>query len=206
MASIIYRTFFAAIFLILAADPVLAQSAAFEQLKATFDSTTVFRADFNYVYTDSYTGESNTSSGEIWIDDTGYKLQTAEQVLVVDGELSKVYDSIKNRVIISEYEVEEDDFAPSKMLSGIDDTYMVSESSNANGNVVISLETDDDFADYLTVLIEVDKEGTPVRITAYDFADNESITTFDNGVFINKTEDLFTLNYPETAEIVDMRY
>lgn len=206
MASKICKSFCFLLLFSLAATPAFTQSTAFDQLKAKFDSSTVFHADFNYVYTDSYTGESNVSNGEIWIDGIGYKLETDDQVLVVDGELSRVYDSIKNRVIISEYEVEEDDFAPSKMLSGIDDTYSVSESRNDAGNVVIALETDDDFADYLTVKIELNDAGTPIRIMAYDFADNESITTFKNGAFIEKTEDMFTLIYPEGAEIVDMRY
>jgi outer membrane lipoprotein-sorting protein len=183
-----------------------AQSGAFDELRSKFENNRVFSADYTYEYIDSYTNDRSSSSGKIWIDSVGYKIVTEDQILVVDGEISKVYDAIKNRVIISEYEQEEDDFAPSKMLSGIDDTYIVSDKINEAGNTVIVLETDDDFADFVKVEIEVDGNKNPMEITAYDFADNMSITTFTNGIFLNKEPDMFTLSYPDDAEIVDMRY
>ena len=113
-------------FLLISAD-LYAQTPTFDQLKERFESGEVFAADFQHIYTDSYTEESTSSSGDIWIDQVRYKLESQGQTIVVDGETSRVYDANRNRVIIDTYEPENDDFAPSRMLSGIDTTYTVTE-------------------------------------------------------------------------------
>jgi outer membrane lipoprotein-sorting protein len=45
----------------------------------------------------------------------------------------------------------------------------------------------------------------PRRIFVIDQTDNEIITTFRNGEFISPEDQIFQLDYPEDAEIVDMR-
>jgi outer membrane lipoprotein-sorting protein len=184
----------------------LSAQTNFEQLRAKFENGQIFQADFSHTYLDSYTQESTNSSGNIWINAVGYKLISEQQTIVVDGELSQVYDSNRNRVIISEYEPDEDDFAPSRMLSGIDETYTSSESTLENGNFLITLETNDDFAAFITVEIELGERLLPLKITAYDIADNIIITTFSNGAYIEADTSIFEFTYPEDAEIVDMRY
>ena len=183
-----------------------AQSAVFEELKTRFQEGTVFKADFQHTYIDAYTEESVNSEGMIWIDQNGYKLESEDKIIVVDGELSQVYEAFRNRLIVSEYDPEEDDFAPSRMLSGLDDTYTASQERLSNGNTLVTLVTEDDFATFLTVEIEVSGKLEPVKITAYDFAENIIITTFTNGIFEKRTENTFKLDVPEDAEIVDMRF
>ncbi|MEQ9309028.1 MAG: outer membrane lipoprotein carrier protein LolA [Balneolaceae bacterium] len=185
---------------------VQAQSSAFIELKTRFDESSVFHAEFEHTYIDAYTEESTNSEGLIWIDQKGYKLESDDKIIVVDGEISRVYEGSRNRLIISEYDPEEDDFAPSKMLSGIDETYTTSEKKLSNGNTLITLLTEDDFATFVKVEIEVNKMIEPLKITAYDFADNLIITTFENGKFERLTDQTFNLDYPEDAEIVDMRF
>ena len=183
-----------------------AQSRVFEELKTRFQEGSVFHADFQHTYTDAYTDETSTSDGLIWIDQNGYKLESEDKIIVVDGELSQVYEAFRNRLIVSEYDAEEDDFAPSRMLSGLDDTYSANQERLASGNTLVKLVTEDDFATFLTVEIEVSPNLEPLKITAYDFADNIIITTFTNGRFETSTEDTFKLDVPEDAEIVDMRF
>lgn len=192
--------------LIFIGSSVQAQTPVFDQLRAKFDGESVFRAGFDHTYMDSYTGESISSSGLIWIDKLGYKLESEDQLIIVDGEISTVYDGLRNRIIISEYDAEEDDFAPSRMLSGIDETYSASEKELANGFTEITLITEDDFAVFMKVEIVVDKDLKPTKITAYDIADNIIITSFSDGVFESRKESTFKLEYPEGAEIVDMRF
>ncbi len=179
----------------------------FEQLREKFKGDQIFFAEFTHTYLDSYTQESTNSSGEFWINTSSYKLTSEQQTIVVDGELSQVYDANRNRVIISEYEAEDDDFGVlSRMLSEKDEEYTSSESALENGNTLITLETEDDFATYLTVEIEVDTTLQPIKITAYDIAENIIITTFEKGAFLQNDPTLFDFNFPEDAEIVDMRY
>jgi len=192
--------------IIVSISQVQAQSTAFTELKTRFDENSVFHASFKHTYIDAYTEETVNSEGLIWIDQVGYKLESDDKIIVVDGEISRVYEGARNRLIISEYDPEEDDFAPSKMLSGIDETYSASEREIANGNTLITLVTDDDFATFIKVEIEVNEMLEPLKITAYDFADNLIITTFSNGKFEQLTDQTFNLEYPEDAEIVDMRF
>ncbi len=183
-----------------------AQTPVFDKLKSNFDQEKVFVADFSHLYEDSYTLETVESEGKIWVSSNKYRLDSENQLLIVDGETSKVYDENRNRVIISDYLEEDDDFAPSRMLNGVDSTYSVKEEKLRNGRTKITMTTEDDFALYLTVEIEVNRNTVPVKITAYDFSDNVITTTFSNGSFLPKNEELFVLRYPQDAEIVDTRY
>ncbi|MEX0723923.1 MAG: outer-membrane lipoprotein carrier protein LolA [Gracilimonas sp.] len=196
----------AVLFLFLfSSNTLLAQAPNFDQLKERFDSGEVFAAEFDHTYTDSYTEEVVNSSGNIWIDKVRYKLESEGQTVVVDGENSQVYDPQRNRVIIDTYYPEDDDFAPSRMLSGIDSTYTVSEERSGNQTRII-LTTDDDFAVFIEVEILLDEQLRPMEIKAWDISDNEIVTTFSNGRFHDPEDGLFELDPPEDAEIVDMRY
>ena len=194
------------VILIAVAVPVKAQTPVFNQLKTIFNEGRVFKASYSHVYEDSYTNERITSEGQIWIAEKAYKLESDGQVLIVDGVTSQVYDEYRNRVIISDYVEEDDEFAPSKMLKGVDSTYTVVEKKNQDGTTSITMQTDDDFALYMEVVITVDRNGKPVTIQAVDFAENKIITSFSKGTFLNPSDNLFVLNYPEDSEIVDTRY
>lgn len=204
--SIKISSFLMLIGLISVSQNLQAQSPVFEELKTRFQEGSVFHADFQHTYTDAYTEETSTSDGLIWIDQNGYKLESEDKIIVVDGELSQVYEAFRNRLIVSEYDPEEDDFAPSRMLSGLDDTYTASQERLSNGNTLVKLITEDDFATFLSVEIVVSSNLEPLKITAYDFADNIIVTTFTNGRFEASNEDTFKLDVPEDAEIVDMRF
>lgn len=188
-------------------SPVLAQSQTpnFDQLKERFDEGLVFASGFDHVYTDSYTGDVTRSNGKIWLDKVRYKLRSEGQTIVVNGETSQVYDPSRNRVIIDTYYPEEDDFAPSRMLSGIDSTYTVSEKKDG-AQTRITLATDDDFAVFVRVEILIDERSRPLTINAWDISDNKIVTTFNDGIFLKPSSGLFELDYPINAEVVDMRY
>ncbi len=193
--------------LALAVFPVHAQETPnFDSLKAAFEQGEIFTADFSHRYEDSFTGETEENEGRIWIGREQYKIKGSNQVMMVDGVYSRVYDGGKNRVIISEYVEEEDDFAPSRMLQGVDDSYRVEESGGESGNTIIRLTSDDPFAIFEEVTIQLDKDNIPLEIKAMDQAENLLITRFENGQFIEEFEDLFDLEYPDDAEIIDLRY
>jgi outer membrane lipoprotein-sorting protein len=193
------------VLILISSAGLFAQTPNFDQLKERFDTGEVFSAEFDHTYTDSYTEEVVSSSGNIWIDKVRYKLESEGQTVVVDGENSRVYDPNRNRVIIDTYYPEDDDFAPSRMLSGIDSTYSVSE-EKINGRTRITLTSNDDFAVFVEVEILLDAQLRPLEIKAWDISDNEIVTTFTNGTFQQPEAGLFELSYPDDAEIIDMRY
>ncbi|MDZ7716571.1 MAG: outer membrane lipoprotein carrier protein LolA [Balneolaceae bacterium] len=191
--------------MVLIAFPVCAQQNAFDKLKSNFEQGKIFSADFSHEYVDSYTGDSVASSGQIWVGENKYKVEAQNQLVVVDGQTSKVYDDSRNRVIISTYEPAEDDFAPSRILNGADSTYTIENQQRKNGEVIITLVSEDPFSVFQEVVITLDKQLIPLRIFALDQADNEITTTFRNGSFIDPRPGMFELAYPQDAEIVDMR-
>src|SRR5699024_10655750 len=106
----------------------------FEILKNHFESGDVLHAQFKYEYKDTFTNQTSTNSGTLWISSEQYKVISGAKTIFVDGETSKVYDTGRNRVIISKYVEAEDDFAPSRFLNGIDSTYsLVKQESSING-------------------------------------------------------------------------
>ncbi len=178
----------------------------FDRLKSMFEEGMIFRADFTHRYEDSFTGETQQNEGRIWIGRDQYKIEGNNQVMVVDGDISRVYDASKNRVIISEYVEEEDDFAPSRMLQGVDTSYAISESDGSDKSTEITLESDDPFSVFQTVTIMLNANGLPTEIRATDQADNQLTTRFVDGEFVEPDENLFELNEPDDAETIDLRY
>ena len=183
----------------------VAQEKPFAELKQTFEDGAIFKADFHHQTIDSYTQDTVASNGQIWVGRQEYKVQAGHQTVVVDGKISKVYDRQKNRVIISTYVPEDDDFAPSRILNGVDSTFVVQKEEKQNSEVYIQLTSDDSFAIYQEVEIFLSAKLIPQKIVAVDPADNIITTTFSDGIFIDKKDDLFSLEYPQNAEVVDMR-
>lgn len=177
----------------------------FDQLKEKFEDGLVFESDFVHEYNDTFTGDQQITEGRIWVGKEQYKMRSGESIMLVDGEISKVYDNTKNRVITSDYIEEEDDFAPSRMLQGVDDSYSVEERNEEN-QTVIELNSDDPFSIFMRVSIFLNSSGIPTRIVAIDQVENELITTFNEGEFIQKTPEIFEFQYPEGAEEIDLRH
>lgn len=182
-----------------------AQQTAFDQLKERFESGEIFHAEFEHQYIDSYTQDTMSSKGTIWVGKDKYKVRTQNQSVVVDGETSMVFDDNRNRVILSNYEPSEDDFAPSRILNGADSTYTIESQERRDNTIFITLGSDDPFAVFKEVEITLDGNQRPLRIFARDQADNLITTTFEEGNFIGQQPEMFHLDYPEGAEIVDMR-
>lgn len=191
--------------LLAAGIPAHAQQTTFEELISRFENGQVFYAKFTYEQTDSYTGETNSREGTLWVADEEYKVESNRQTIVVDGDYSRVYDENRNRVIVSNYEPAEDDFAPSRFLSGVDSTYTVTEQRIEGENTIITLESQDPFAVFTRVEITLGPGLIPLEIFTVDQVDTRATTVFQSGSFKAEREGLFEMEYPHDAEIVDLR-
>ncbi|HLR24448.1 MAG TPA: outer membrane lipoprotein carrier protein LolA [Fodinibius sp.] len=186
-------------------DTSRAQESIFSELKQKFDEGQVFKADFVHQSVDSYTQDTTSDEGWIWVGQRRYKVRTDRQSVVVNGKTSMVYDNSRNRVIISKYAPEEDDFAPSRILNGIDSTFTVDVQEWRDDHYYIKLSSEDPFAVYKKVEIFLSKDKIPRKIRAVDPVDNIITTKFSNGSFIAARNEMFQLDYPDGAEIIDMR-
>lgn len=200
-----FRVFTCTIFFLGITTTVFAQENPFSQLKEKFESGQIFSADFQHRSVDSYTEDTVSSNGWIWVGQERYKVRADHQSVVVNGKTSMVYDNNRNRVIISKYEPSEDDFAPSRILNGVDSTFSVDVEERRDDQFYIRLTSDDSFAIYKKVEIFLSQDLTPQKIRAVDPVDNIMTTQFNNGKFVSAKQEMFLLDYPEGAEIIDMR-
>ncbi len=116
----------------------------------------ILSAQFNHEFTDAYTQEISQNEGSIWIGWQQYRIETAGQIIVVDGTLSKVLDRSRNRVIISEYDSELDDFAPSKIIGGLGNTYQVVDTKKRLNFQEYNLQSSDPFSTFEQMNIRID--------------------------------------------------
>lgn len=201
----ILRLFVCTILFLGITTTLYAQENPFSQLKEKFENGEIFSADFQHQSVDSYTEDTVSSSGWIWVGHERYKVRGDDQSVVVNDQTSMVYDNNRNRVIISEYEPSEDDFAPSRILNGIDSTFTVDVEEQRDDQFYIRLTSDDSFAIYKEVEIFLSKALIPQKIRAVDPVDNIITTRFKDGKFVSAKKEMFLLDYPEGAEVVDMR-
>lgn len=210
LKNLVFNKILTGIFILSMAGTVMVSDAqdtpAFDELKSFFEDGYVFKAEFNHIYIDNFTGSEQTTEGQIWIGEGQYKIEGDSQQMIVDGEISRVYDRVKNRVIISEYIEEEDDFAPSRMLQGVDETFSVSENELEDGKTEIKMISDDPFSIFMEVTIILDQNRNPIQIQAFDQVDNELTTTFSSGSFIEEQPGQFDISVPDSAEVIDLRH
>lgn len=201
----ISRLWVAVLLVLAGASTLFGQDSPFKTLKQKFEQGQVFSADFHHQFVDSYTQDTVSSKGWIWIGQQRYKVRTKNQSVVVNGKTSMVYNNNRNRVIISKYDPAEDDFAPSRILNGIDSTFTVEAEERRGDQFYIRLTSDDPFAIYQKVEIYLSPDYIPLKIRAVDPVDNVITTRFRKGEFIDPRQDLFLLDYPDGAEVIDMR-
>lgn len=199
------RLFFIAILWCSISGAANAQDNPFARLKEKFEEGNIFHADFHHQSVDSYTQDTVASKGVIWVGKTRYKVRAEHQSVVVNGKTSMVYDNNRNRVIISKYDPSEDDFAPSRILNGIDSTFTVEKQQKQDHQFYIKLTSDDPFAIYKQVEIYLASDLIPLKIRAIDPVDNIITTTFTQGKFVKSQKGMFLLDYPNGAKVVDLR-
>lgn len=180
-------------------------SPSLAMLKKKFDEQVYYRAELSHQFTDAYTNETTSSYGSIWFSKDMYKIDTPDQLILVRDLTSTVYNKNQNKVIISQYDPEEDDFAPSRYFSGNRDTYSSVDIVNEDGTKTIKIMSDDAFELFSEVEIKLSRDGNPVQIDAVDQMENTIRTTFRFGRFERIKQDVFSISYPSDAEIVDMR-
>lgn len=178
-----------------------------EQLRQKFKDGYIFEAEMMHEFTDSFTGEVTKARGTIRIGTDRYKIITPGQQISVDGRISTVFNEAQNKVIISNYFPEDDDFAPSRFLGQSDSGFIVREVvADENGQISFILVSEDVFEIITEAKVVLDSESLiPLEISAVDQSANNYFTTFKEGAFIPFDNGLFTLSWPASADIIDLR-
>lgn len=181
-----------------------AQLSVFQQLKNRFETGKVFQAELHHRFVDGYTHDTTNTNGNIWIASDKYKIILPDRFILVNGVTSKVYNGIKNQVIISNYDPSEDDYAPTRFLAGSNKAYQINE-SKTNSGYLIQLTSTDPFSMFKKAEIDLNMNLVPLNIRAVDQTGNITVSRFINGRFVNPDTKMFTIAYPDSAEIIDLR-
>lgn len=184
---------------------VVNDSPALERLKQQFAQDVMFRAEMSHFFTDSFSGETTEVYGTIWFARDRYRIETPDQVVVVSGATSTVLNIRQNRVIISYYDADEDEFAPSRFFASDNEAFNSTDQLNSDGSTTIMITSDDPFELFQQVEIRLTREGNPMQIDAIDQMDNSVRTMFRFGRFSAIDASRFELLPPQGAEIVDLR-
>jgi outer membrane lipoprotein-sorting protein len=199
------KWFFLIILILVLPAFVRAQSSVFDKLRQNFDSGEIFKAQLNHEFIDSYTHDTVSTDGDIWIGEKRYKIILKDRYILVDSVTSKVYNAIKNQLIISQYDPKEDDYAPSRFLSGSEHSYTIHQSKIDSYGYLIKMTSTDPFSIFKQVEIEVTNNYIPKYIKTIDQTDNKAISRFSDGKFVRAKAKMFTITYPKNAEVIDMR-
>lgn len=167
---------------------------------------TVFKAEFNHWSADTFTGDTTRYHGNIWITNNRYKVEANKRLLVVSDSISQVHDRNRNRIIISEYDPNEDEFAAARLLYRTPEQYQISQKQE-QGNIIVLLEANDPFSYFRTIKLKVASQSLlPQHVKAVDQTDNVLTTSFSSGQYITNAPDgLFDFEYPDDAEVIDLR-
>jgi len=181
------------------------QTPVLDQLVQHFKDNYVLNANFQHQTIDSFTGDTTSNKGELWLTYNAYKVTTPTSNLLVKDSTSKVYDSLKNRLIISDYDSRDDDFAPSELLIDVRAEYDHISETSTGKFTTIKLISDDLFTTFKSITILLNSDNIPIKISAIDQTDNQITTKLLNPEFISFKSTFFQLNPPANAEIIDLR-
>ncbi len=178
-----------------------------EQFSGLITGGMVFRAEMEHRFLDGFTGDETTTTGRVWVGFEQYKVMTRDQHISVNGNTSRVFNLRQDKVIISNYYPEEDDFAPSRLLGSYTDRFdIVRTQTLDNGLTRITLEAIDPFEIITKAELDINPDNLLlVRMFAEDQTDNSFYIDFSDGELLEKTEDVFAIDWPEEAEVIDLR-
>lgn len=179
-------------------------SDALKALQEKFQTGGVFRADMDHSYRDSFTGETSVTKGTIWLAKDGYKVETADQTILVHKGVSRVYNRSRKQLILSDYRPEEDDFAPSRFFDNDGSAFKATDRV-VEGRTTIQIAFSDPFDLLRSATIQIGTGGMPLSIAAEDQADNRMTTKFVSGRFQADSIGVFRINLPSGIEVIDLR-
>jgi hypothetical protein len=177
-----------------------------DNLKLKLKSGQVFQATITHSYIDTFTNDTLFTIGKIWIYNDGYRLESENRIITVNDSVSKVYNSIKEQLIISPYSAIEDDFAPSRFIQASETDFNIKEKSDkAKKQWFVQLRSKDDFSLFNTIELTLDEWFGPVAVNANDQNGNVNTTLFTNAIWQDYDKKIQEIDYPESTEIIDLR-
>ena len=200
------------VYVLFAGQLVAAQDAASiaSRLQDKYDEVESLRATFTQTMKSDYLDSSESTSGLFALSGKQFRVETEEQTFVTDGEVTWLFSSASNELLVNDY-VEEDMFPVRQLIFDYEDRYNVdgvrSDSYNGQKVQVLSLSAKNDDDLYRTVSLYVrDNDTIVTRLEILDA--NETMMVFElTDIEVNPILDasLFTFTAPDGTDIIDLR-
>lgn len=198
--------------------PVLSQGAditpqkIIEKVEQTFYREKSFFTVFQEQYIWGLTGEEQLIKGELLLEgEDRFRISSEDQIIVSDGNTLKTYNKLENQMLIDKLEPTEDDLLPSRIFFKYKEKYnsQLLGEENIQGKkcyeILFTPRKGDLF--YKEVRIWVEEERwIPRKIEQKSIDGNTTIyLLLEVRLGIKIKENDFSLQAPESAEIIDMR-
>ncbi len=216
MKHIFRKVSFIALFIIVCfagQQPLAAQSDAelVEQLRAKYDQVALMRANFTQRITSPFGDILPENRGTLIVEGDRYRVETAIQTFVTNGETTWIYDASERQVLINDFVDDETTFSISNFLDNFHSDYEVLNTSAVQLDGVqhhlLRLQSlaNDAFFKEVSIWMR-DADHVITRLKVLDV--NDAVLEFSlNDIEINPQleGDPFTFTPPNDAEVIDLR-
>jgi hypothetical protein len=182
---------------------MLLQPAATTRFQENLRNGQVFESVLSISEKSAETRQTVSYEARLFLAADGYRLEAEGRVYVVSGNESRVFEKTENRLIISEYLEDEDDFAPARYLGGVPDGYTANEQKSKNG-ATVSFKTSNEALRFKEVQVIFDLAGLPKKLEAKDHWGGQVSISFKNASFSRQTS-WKIIEVPANSERIDLR-
>ncbi|MFK7849274.1 MAG: outer membrane lipoprotein carrier protein LolA [Rhodothermales bacterium] len=194
-------------------QPLSAQSEAelIGRLRAKYDQVELMKADFTQNITSPFGDLLPENRGSLLVEGDRYRVETASQTFVTDGETTWIYSALEKQVLINDFVDDETTFSISNFLDNFHSDYQVLNTSLSylNGTrhheLQLKSEVNESFFKEVTLWMR-DSDHVITRLKVLDV--NDAVLDFNlNDIEINPyiEGNPFTFTPPDGAEIIDLR-
>lgn len=181
------------------------------RLQAKYESITALRADFAQTLDAAYFDQPEATTGRLYLQGDSYRLETAGQTLVTDGETVFIYSAADAQMLINDYVEDETTFSVRDFFFNHTERYDVATAGarRADGVLYHVLELTpkrpDSFFQQVTLWMR-DADNLIARVEVVDINETRmGFTLTDIQLNPALPDDTFELAPPEGTEVIDLR-
>ena len=186
-------------------------AAVFSRLQQKYNDLDGLRAEFTQTMTSAYSDGQASSSGTLTLAGDRYRIETASQVLVANGEETYVYLPEQKQVIINDVVEDESAFTPSEFLLNYDERFNVGsvEAVTLGGQkhfkLTLTPKSSSSFFQTATLWLR-DRDDVITRLEVLDVNETRMVFELKNVEFNPKlSATTFRFTPPSGVEVIDLR-
>ncbi|MCH8961344.1 MAG: outer membrane lipoprotein carrier protein LolA [Bacteroidetes bacterium] len=185
--------------------------AVFDRLLAKYNAIDALRAEFTQTMSSSYMDQEESFTGLLILQGEKFRIETATEVLVVNGQETYVYRPNEQQVLISDVVEDEASFLPTDFLLHHDERFdvldvdVVTYNGERHYRLNLKPKSADSFFREATLWMR-DRDDIITKMTVLDVNETRMVFTLDN-IELNPSLDADTFNFtpPDGVEIIDLR-